>query len=414
MNRILLDAFKQKPAAALEYFKRKGYDVSWNWFDVWKDAHAKGFTVAKALNADVLRTIRIAVEDAVKNGRTLQEFKTGLMPTIAPEYHEDKKGKLKKNPLHWWGRVKVGDREVQLGSPERLKTIYQTNLQTAYMAGRYKGQKEAAVYVPIWVYISLIDGNTTDKCREMHGRAYRHDDPIWKYMYPPNHWGCRARVVALTETQAARQGITVESSEGRIVEQETIVGRGEAARAVTVKGVQLGNGRTFWAGPGWDYNAAETAWMPEIEKFHPLDARRFVEEGFKGPDYMRFLMAKGKIGGMLPVAVLPEDYMTKIGAKTNVVRMSADTLWKNAAHHPDLNINDYLRIQEVVEGAHMVVQHTKTGEIQAYLGTDSNPLVAVIKMVAGGKELYLQSFRWGRTSQGESLKRNDSTWRIIK
>jgi len=27
---ILLDAFKQKPAAAIEYMKRKGYGFSWN------------------------------------------------------------------------------------------------------------------------------------------------------------------------------------------------------------------------------------------------------------------------------------------------------------------------------------------------------------------------------------------------
>ena len=405
MNSVLLKALKLKPAAAIQYIKRKGYDVSWNWFDTWKDAHAKAFTVAKAYNADVLRNIRISVEHAIQQGKTFEQFQKELTPLLRDNKDEKQR---------WWGKVKDGDREVQLGSPERLRTIYKTNLQTAYMAGRYKGQTEAAADMPYWQYIAQVDQKTTDKCREMNGRVFRHDDPIWDYMYPPNHWGCRSRVRALTGRMMERRGLDPESSEGRIVERETTVGRGDAAKTVTVKGIALGNGNTFWAGPGWDYNAGKAAWMPEVEKFHPLDARRFVEEGFKGPDYMRFLEARGKIGGMLPVAVLPEEYMASIGAKTNVVHMSADTLWKNTAHHPDITTAEYLRLQEVIERPQVLAQNAGKTQISAIMDIDGKPYFAVLKSANGGKELFLQSFRRTDDKAIQGLKKDTKQWTILK
>ena len=116
---ILLDAFSQKPAAAIEYMKRKGYGFSWNWYDMWKDAHARAFTVAKATSTEVVRDIRFMVEDALTHGMTLQEFQEKLTPQL--------KGH------GWLGDIvdkKTGEVVTTVG-PRRLKTIYRTNLQTA-------------------------------------------------------------------------------------------------------------------------------------------------------------------------------------------------------------------------------------------------------------------------------------------
>jgi SPP1 gp7 family putative phage head morphogenesis protein len=417
VDNILLDAFNLKPATAIDYLKRKGYAVSWNWFDTWKDAHAKAFTVAKAFNADVLRDIRMAVEHAIESGKTFEQFKKELLPKL-------QSSDPKRN---WWGEqagVNPHTGEVEnfmAGSPRRLKTIYQTNLQTAYMTGRYKGQLDAAADLPYWQYIAVLDGRTSDTCRDMHGRVFRYDDPIWDSLYPPNHWGCRARVRALTEGALRREGLRVEDSEGRIVERETTVGKGDAARDVTVKGMKLGNGKTFWAGPGWDGNPAITAWMPEVEKYHPLDAQRFIEEGFKGPDYMRFLQAKGKIGGRIPVALLPADIMAtlptelrKKNARTPVAWLSADTLFKNADHHKDINIEDYLRLQQAIDGAQIVAHEVGKPNVFAFVSGGAKPYFAAVKVATKGEGIFVQSYRRASTDKAAEIKAHPEKWVIIK
>jgi SPP1 gp7 family putative phage head morphogenesis protein len=402
---ILLDAFQQKPAAAIEYLKRKGYTFSWNWFDTWRDAHARAFTVAKVAKVELLRDIRNAVQSAISEGKTLQQFKKELTP------------KLQK--AGWWGKKEHVDEEtgevteVQLGSPRRLKTIYETNLQTAYMAGRYKGQMEAADDLPYLQYIAVMDGKTTDTCRDMHGKVFRADDPIWNEFYPPNHWGCRARVRSLSERQVQRMGLVPESSEGRIVEKEVIVGKGAKARKETVTGLNIGHGKTFWTGAGWDYNPGKEAWMPDLSVYHENDASAFIKDGFGGPMYRQFLDARGALGGEIPIAAMPKDYLKHVGGnvKNNTVWLSADSLFKNVEHHGELTTDDYLHIQNVVEDASLVLQNPKERLKAHFLEVGEQSFMAVVKATVKGDKLYLVSFRYAKEKDINDLKK---TWRVIK
>jgi SPP1 gp7 family putative phage head morphogenesis protein len=380
---ILLDAFNMKPAAAMEYLARKNNVESWNWLDLWKDAHARSFTVAKTAKLDVLNDIRALVDKALANGITFAQFQKELKPQL------QKKG--------WWGKKERVNEETgeiteyMAGSPRRLKTIYQTNLQTAYMAGRYKGQMDAAADLPYIQYIAVMDGRTTDTCRDMHGRVFRADDPIWNSLYPPNHWGCRARTRSLTERMVQREGLKVESSDGRIVTQEVTVGKGDKARKETVTGLKLANGNTFWAGPGWDYNPGTESWMPDLSKYNPDDARAFVTENFRGPAYKFFVESMGKIAGEIPIAVLPKEYMENIGAQTNIVRLSSDTLKKNAEHHPEITVQDYLNLQTIIEKAGVIVQDGPNTMVFIKIGDTFYH--AAIKATQTGKGLFMTSLR---------------------
>lgn len=257
---ILLDAFDLKPAEAIAFFRKKGYSFSWNWYDTWKSAHSQAFTVAKVMRADVLQDIRNMCDTALNEGITFQQFKKDLMPRLQA------KG--------WWGKKEIVNKDtglitdVQLGSVRRLRTIYQTNLQTSYMAGRYKQQTAVAQSRPYWQYVSVIDGKTTDRCRSLHLRIFRHDDPIWDTLYPPNHWGCRARVRTLSDRQIERGRLGVDSSEGKLVTKTATIGKGDNAREVSVTGLKLaGNNFTFWPDPGWDYNPGKTIFEPELKRY---------------------------------------------------------------------------------------------------------------------------------------------------
>ena len=188
-------AFKLAPKVAYEYFKQKGLKITKGWRELWKEAHAKAFTVANCAKLDVLMDIREQIDAAIKDGITGKEFEKRLTPEL------QKKG--------WWGKDENG---TQLGSPARLALIYRQNLQVAYMVGRYESMKEGAALTPCWQYVAVMDASTRPTHAALNSLVFAHDDPIWNTLYPPNGWNCRCRVRPLSKRSLEREGLKVSDS----------------------------------------------------------------------------------------------------------------------------------------------------------------------------------------------------------
>ena len=177
--------FKLSPALAVRHFRKKGNTFTWDWYDIWQDAHQRSFTVAKVVNEKILNDIREAVDKALAEGKTFRDFQKELKPIL------QKRG--------WWGEQIVVDsngvaEKVQLGSMYRLKTIYSVNMQTAYMSGRHKTQLDNVDNRPYWEYVAVLDSRTRPEHAQLNGMVFRYDDPFWHSFYPPNGWRCRCRV----------------------------------------------------------------------------------------------------------------------------------------------------------------------------------------------------------------------------
>lgn len=243
--------FGMEPKSAVAYLKSKGYAITWNWQEMLDQAHDQSFTVAKAMRLDLLSDIRGALETALQDGQTLKQFIADLQPVLESQ--------------GWWGQQVIVDSEgvgelVQLGSPRRLKTIYQTNLQSAYMAGRKAEMEQTAETHPYWMYVAILDGKTRPSHRALHGQVFRHDDPIWSAIYPPNGFNCRCRVVALSEAAVKRRGLKVVSSEGRMFTETVETGidkRTGEVRTAPVTGIRTtdaaGKAITFRTDPGFNH-----------------------------------------------------------------------------------------------------------------------------------------------------------------
>lgn len=244
-------AFKLPPDEAIAFLESKGYRVTFDWHEMLDEAHARAFTVAKAARLDILSDIRGALVAAMAQGKPFDDFLADLAPTLKS------KG--------WWGKDVVIDPDtldaqlVQLGSNRRLKTIYETNLQSAYMAARCKAQMAANAF-PYLMYVAVMDSRTRPTHAALHGRIFRKDDPIWRTHYPPNGYNCRCRTRALTEGQVEREGLSVESSAGRIVTKEVNAGvdkvTGEISKT-TVTGISVvdpatGKESVMWVDPGFN------------------------------------------------------------------------------------------------------------------------------------------------------------------
>jgi SPP1 gp7 family putative phage head morphogenesis protein len=258
---ILTDAFHLKPVAAIDHLRQKGFAVTWNWHDQWQEAHQRAFTVAKVMQMDILEDIRSAVDKATFEGWSFARFQKELEPQLKA------KG--------WWGKQEIVDKEtgevkkVQLGSPYRLETIYDTNLRTQYAVGKWQGQWANRANRPFIQMHSVIDNKTTERCRALNGLIFHIDDPILDKLYPPGHFKCRRTTSTLSQRNLDSQGLKVEQTDGKVLQKEVKVGD----RTATVTGYKTdrrdkdGNPIVFWNEPGFDYNPGKVGFQPDLTKY---------------------------------------------------------------------------------------------------------------------------------------------------
>lgn len=240
--------FKLPPALAIKYFTSKKNKLSWDWYEVWQNAHKKAFTVAKVAREDILKDIRSSLDKALVEGKTFHEFQKELKPIL------QKKG--------WWGEQFIVDskgnaEKVQLGSMYRLKTIYRVNMQTSYQAGRYETQLDNAEDRPYWQYIAVMDSSTRPEHAELNELVFRYDDPFWSSFYPPNGWNCRCRVRALSDYKVKSKKIKIGSSEGTLSEEMALVSKKSGEyKPVTVYTDPM-TGHKIAPDVGWSHNPAK-------------------------------------------------------------------------------------------------------------------------------------------------------------
>ena len=385
------------PERAIAYFKAKGYAITFDWHELLAEAQAKVFTVAKCTKLDILADIRAAVQKTLNEGTTLRQFQKDLTPTLQA------KG--------WWGKKEVVDprtgevRKAQLGSPWRLKTIYETNLATAYAAGRYSEQLENADAQPYWMYVAVMDARTRPAHAAVNGKTLRYDDPFWSSFYPPNGWNCRCRVRALSSERLERKGIKVDSSAGKITHEDVKITRdGRMARMAVF--TDPGSNVRIQTDPGWAYNPGQ-AWMetmgPKLAASLAAASREAADaalrETVRSDGFKRFLE---KPEGQWPVMRLPDDAAKAIKASDPVARLSADSLTKNQAHHPELTLEDYQALPELGR-PDFVVQDSEQTLVLVRRG--KTWYSAAVKATQSGETTFVTSFRKTGEADVDRLRR---------
>lgn len=307
------DPFGLPPREAVEAFERKGMRVSFDWRDMEREEHSRDFTVAKVASLDLLSDIRAAVDAAISEGITLREFERRLTPTL------QERG--------WWGRQSMTDpltgetREVQLGSPRRLRIIYDTNLRMAYAAGRWERIEEVAERRPWLRYVAVLDDRTRDQHRRWHDTVLRWDDPWWDQHAPPNGWNCRCAVQQLSDRDIARRGLV--PSDAPSAPARAWVNRRTGETRQVPGGVD----------PGFDYNVGRAnmdhlraTTTDRLDGAAPDMAREAIASLTRGPAFESFLRSPGagragfpvatggqRLGGRLETVTLPPETARRLG-----------------------------------------------------------------------------------------------------
>lgn len=244
------------PAKIIDYLAQKELFISWDWHDLWQEEFAGAKTVAKVTRLDILQDVYNALEKAAKEGKSQRWFRKELEPVLQA------KG--------WWGRVTEvnpdtgEEQEINAGSPWRLDTIYRTNMSVMYSAGRWAEQIENSDDRPYWWYVAIKDSHTRREHLLLDGTVLPATHPFWQKFYPPNGWGCRCSVIALTAEEVKARGLVIGGLEGVLGEQMQLVSRqtGEM-RAVST---WTAGGKTVSPDAGFSYNPG-LAFQPDLNKY---------------------------------------------------------------------------------------------------------------------------------------------------
>jgi hypothetical protein len=230
-----------RPIEAIEFLSRKENINTDRWDDLKWGEFSHAFTVAHSVDGDVSDKIHGLINKAMANGESFGTFRKGMLEMMGKEGWYGGAGHTKdeKAYINW-----------------RLRVIYDTNMKTAFEAGRYRQQTRHADMRPIWEYVSkLVGKNRRQEHIALHGKAFPHDDPIWNEIYPPNGWGCECTVITKSVSGAERDGIEVLHSDSE----------GNPPPMQNPDGTPMDWNK--FSPNEWKYNPGQEALAPDFDKY---------------------------------------------------------------------------------------------------------------------------------------------------
>lgn len=154
-------------------------------FDALRDeVKRRAFTVATVSKMDVLKDFKNAVEKAIEKGETLANFRERML-----DFMEER---------GWKGTT-----------PWHAETIFRTNLQSSYGAGRFEQQKALGEEYPYAEYHAISDDRVREEHEALDGTVAHIDSTFWQIHYPPWDYNCRC----------SAEPLSAEEVEGRQIEE---------------------------------------------------------------------------------------------------------------------------------------------------------------------------------------------------
>lgn len=168
------------PADVLAYWRSKKLTPGFDYRDVWNEEHDYAFSAAKIMRLDVLAAMRAELDRAIRGGVPFDQWRKDVEPRF--------------QTLGWWEPQEVTDPKsgevVTIKPPERLRTIFLTNMRTARAVGQYDRIQRAKRSRPFLLYQVGPSVRHREEHLAWHGLLLPVDDPFWSFAFPPNGWGC--------------------------------------------------------------------------------------------------------------------------------------------------------------------------------------------------------------------------------
>ena len=331
------------------------------WDDVWQSEHDRAFMVAGAMKADLLADLATAVDKAISQGVTLQDFRRDFRKIV------EERG--------WHGWTGEGTKK---GEAWRTRVIYRTNMATSYAAGRYAQLTEGNY--AFWIY---FHGNSREP-RLQHlawdGLILPPDHEFWASHFPPNGWGCTCRVSgARSMASAVRRGGKADlklPSSWAMRDPKT--------------GTPVGIGKGWSYAPGASVAATVSSLVPKLEALPPELAIKAIQNWVRSNLFSAW--AANPVGNF-PLARISQVDADKIGSSETVAVLSAKSFAKQILEHPEISVLEYAEAQKVISQATRTIQDNAQTLIYILEDPESTGHILIVKATRSSGALYITSFR---------------------
>gem|GEM_PF-413623 len=164
-----LDPFKILPESAIDFLK------------------VYSFETAAIKEKTAIENVRASFEKALREGQTFEQYK-------------------KENAGLWGSENK------------HIQTIFYTNMETLYAAGKYWEYNDPAhkERFPYFMYLTVGDENVREEHRGMHGKVFRRGDKVWDKWWPPNGFNCRCDVIMVSDYEMKQRNLRISSTDEAI------------------------------------------------------------------------------------------------------------------------------------------------------------------------------------------------------
>ena len=384
------------PPEASRFLRNKGLRPAFDFADVEPEEHAVAFTVAKAMELDVLAAIKAEVQKALDEGLPLATFQKNFRanPALA----------------QWWGKREMVDPVtgevdlVQLGSPRRLKTIYNANLASARAAGQWERIQRTKETLPYLEYRLGASENHRKHHADKEGLILPADDPFWDDWMPRNGWGCNCWVRQITRREAERRGISARPKVRDTVVTNTRTG----AVRIVPEGID----------PAWARNPGkmrleniEAVLAEKITALDPAAQRVAVADIASSWRAARVLEAKAP--GAVPVAVLPQAVSEEIGAPSTVVSMTGSYGEKFVTRGRGVDLSTLSELQAALEIGLLALETRADGVSLIAFSRGQKPWRFVLKVLAQEGEIWVRTIHRAEPRKWRALIKRDGV-RVLR
>ncbi len=378
-----MSSFQLQFQEQIEYLRQKTNLPKQSYKDITSRQHDRAFVVAGVMKMDLLNDLHNAVNKAVADGQSFQDFQNNFDDII---------GK------HGW----LNDEDEKYKA-WRARIIYKTNLSTSHAAGRYKQMTtpEMLKLRPYWRYRHNTIENPRIQHEKWNNLVLLATDPFWKVNYTPNGYGCNCTVDAINERQLRAMGKT-----------------------------EPDQAPAFDGGERSDFNSAPgDAWFPDLDKYPEPIAKSFVQETMQDGVFDRFVedtfetteaikaatksitakaLKQAEVEKQLkqiitteqyPVAVLNEEQQGLLGVSTQTLLFKqADAVQQIYQSATGLVGND---LQKLFDDAFLIVRHSASRIVIAVTLTRRNFIAEIEQSKTG---LFLKTLMTASASDIQQAK----------